>query len=166
MTYTVRQEPFADTYAEIEPLYRAHYAEMTERLEGLGQKVSPYNPRLNEYRDAAAKGYLLTFILRHDGAPVGYMNVYLTSDMHNGDLIAQEDTVYVLKGHRNGVGKQFVKYGLARLRERGVKRLQVSALTDLRVAKMWKRMGFREVAVQMVYDFEAENVQSKSARAA
>jgi ribosomal protein S18 acetylase RimI-like enzyme len=73
--------------------------------------------------------------------------------MHNGDLIAQEDTIYVLPEHRNGIGKKFVKIILDELKERGVKRVSVAALTDLRVAKLWKRMGFKETAIQMMYIF-------------
>jgi len=73
--------------------------------------------------------------------------------MHNNDLIAQEDTVFVVKEHRNGVGKKLVKFGVEELRSRGVKRLNVSAMTDLRVAKLWKRMGFKEAATQMTYEF-------------
>jgi ribosomal protein S18 acetylase RimI-like enzyme len=73
--------------------------------------------------------------------------------MHNNDLIAQEDTVFVLKEHRNGIGKKLVKFVVEELRSRGVKRLNVSARTDLRVAKLWKRMGFKEAATQMTYEF-------------
>jgi len=42
---------------------------------------------------------------------------------------------------------------LEELKKRGVKRLNVSAMTDLRVAKLWKRMGFKEAATQMLYTF-------------
>jgi GNAT superfamily N-acetyltransferase len=73
--------------------------------------------------------------------------------MHNQDLIAKEDTVFVLKEHRNGIGKKLVKFVIEELRGRGVKRLNVSAMTDLRVAKLWKRMGFKEAATQMTYEF-------------
>jgi ribosomal protein S18 acetylase RimI-like enzyme len=73
--------------------------------------------------------------------------------MHNQDLIAQEDTIFVTKDHRNGVGKKLVNYALGELRQREVKRVLVSAMTDLRVAKLWSRMGFKEVATQMIYTF-------------
>jgi ribosomal protein S18 acetylase RimI-like enzyme len=73
--------------------------------------------------------------------------------MHNQDLIAQEDTIFVLKDYRNGVGKKMVKHILEELRVRGVKRVLVSAMTDLRVAKLWRRMGFTDVATQMIYKF-------------
>lgn len=153
MSYTFHLARFRETYSELEPLYRQHYAEMTERLEADGIPCSPYNPRLEQYIKSGDEGWLLTFILRHGEEAVGYSNVYLTNDMHNGDLIAQEDTVFVLKEHRNGVGKKLVKVILEELKERGVKRVSVSALTDLRVAKLWKRMGFKEAAIQMIYTF-------------
>jgi len=146
-------EKFTETYRELEPLYRQHYKEMTDRLSESGIHYSPYNPRLSEYGKASDGEWLLNFVLRTDGAVCGYANVYVTNDMHNNDLIAQEDTVFVLKEHRNGIGKKLVKFVVEELRSRGVKRLNVSARTDLRVAKLWKRMGFKEAATQMTYEF-------------
>jgi predicted acetyltransferase len=153
MNYTITLEKFKETYSELEPLYRQHYSEMVERLAEQGISYSPYNPRLDEYIRASDGGWLLTFVLRLDGKAVGYSNVYITNDMHNQDLIAQEDTIFVLKEHRNGVGKKMVKHILEELRVRGVKRVLVSAMTDLRVAKLWGRMGFTGVATQMIYKF-------------
>lgn len=154
MNYEITLEKFKDTYTELEPLYRQHYSEMVERLHADGvDDYSPYNPRLDEYVRAGEGGWLLTFVLRLDGKACGYSNVYLTNDMHNQDLIAQEDTIFVLKEHRNGVGKQMVRHILEELRKRGVKRVLVSAMTDLRVAKLWRRMGFKDVATQMIYKF-------------
>jgi len=153
MSYTFHLARFKETYSELEPLYRQHYAEMCERLAKDGIHYSPYNPRLDKYIESGDSGWLLTFVIRLEGAPVGYSNVYLTNDMHNGDLIAQEDTIFVLKEHRNGVGKKLVKVILEELKERGVKRALVSAMTDLRVAKLWRRMGFKEAATQMIYTF-------------
>jgi ribosomal protein S18 acetylase RimI-like enzyme len=68
-------------------------------------------------------------------------------------MIASEDTIYLLPDHRNGVGRRLAKHILADLRERGVKRLSVTAVTDLRVAKLWERMGFRHTAHAMTYVF-------------
>jgi GNAT superfamily N-acetyltransferase len=153
MNYTFHIGKHRETFSELEPLYHQHYQEMLERLTKDGIEYSPYNPRWDQYWKASDEGWLLTFIIRHEGKAVGCSNVYITNDMHNGDLIAQEDTIYVLPEHRNGVGKQLVKFILNELKERGVKRVNVAALTDLRVAKLWKRMGFKESAIQMVYTF-------------
>lgn len=153
MSYTFHLGKHRETFNELEPLYRQHYAEMVERLSKDGIEYSPYNPRWDEYWRASDGGWLLTFILRYEGKAVGCSNVYITNDMHNQDLIAREDTIYVLPEHRNGIGKKFVKVILEELKERGVKRVSVSAMTDLRVAKLWKRMGFKESAIQMIYTF-------------
>lgn len=151
--YTMAQEDFSATLSEITPLYRQHYAEMKSRKEAMGLVVSPYNPRIDIYLAAAERGDLLTFILRADGTPVGYINVYVTNDMHNMDRFAQEDTVFVLKAHRNGIGRKFIQYGLGELKKKGAMHLIVSAMTDLRVEKLWSRMGFKPLATQMIYVF-------------
>jgi len=153
MSYEITVEKFTDTYLELEPLYRQHYAEMVERLDGQGIMYSPYNPRLHAYGESCERGNLITYVLRYDGEACGYANVYLTNDMHNGDFISQEDTLFVLIAHRNGVGKKLVLFVLQDLKSRGTKRLLVSAMTDLRVAKLWGRMGFKEAATQMIYEF-------------
>ncbi len=88
-----------------------------------------------------------------DGVPVGYATVYLTNDMHNGEKIATEDTLYVLKQHRSGIGRRLVKHVLDYLRANGFVRLSISATTDLRVVPLFRRMGFKEVAMQMAYVF-------------
>lgn len=151
--YVIATEHLPTVYGELEPLFREHYQEMTARLEGAGVKVSPYNPRLDEYFKASDGGWLKTFVVRKDGAPVGYANIYVTQDMHNKDMMAQEDLLFIQKTHRNGVGKKLVRYGLSELKKLGVKRLLVSAMTDLRVIPLWRRMGFKEVATQMIYEF-------------
>lgn len=138
----------------MEALYRRHYAEMTDRLEKSGIHYSPFNPRLDVYFAHADRGDLLHFVVRDDGAAIGYSNIYLTNDMHNRDLIAREDTIYIVPEHRNGVGRKLSRLILSVLNEKGVKRLSVSAMTDLRVAKLWERMGFKHTAHQMTYTFE------------
>jgi len=153
MSYTFSIENGADNYLEIEPLYRQHYSEMRERLGRDGVTISEYNPRLDVYFEYWRAGHLVNYIVRRDGVAVGYSNIYVTNDMHNRELIATEDTIYLLPEHRNGTGQRFSRFILADLKGRGVKRLSVTALTDLRVAKLWKRMGFKHTAHAMTYTF-------------
>lgn len=154
MSYTITQDCYADVYEkELETLMREHYSEMQKRLEAEGFKVSDYNPKISDYAQFNKDGWLLLYMLRWEGKAIGYSTIYLTESMHNHDFIAEEDTLFVTKLHRNGIGKKFVEFILSDLRSRGVKHLTVSAKTDLRVAKLWKRMGFKEVAVQMQYTF-------------
>ena len=153
MNYTITLENFRETYSELEPLYRQHYSEMVERLAGQGVHYSPYNPRLDEYIRAGDGGWLLTFVLRLDGKAVGYSNVYITNDMHNQDLIAQEDTVFVLKEHRTGWGRKLIRAVHEELEKRGVKRLNITTATDLRVSKLLSRMGYQHTAHAMTVTF-------------
>lgn len=149
--YIFSLEPFEDSYPELEILYREHYAEMKARLDADGSPIPDYNPRLFEYTKASRRGDLFTWVVRKDGDAVGYCNIYLTRDMHNNQLIAQEDAVFVTKKHRGFVGRKLVKHILADLKTRGVARVMVTPVTDLGVEKVWKRMGFKTVSSVMVY---------------
>ena len=151
--YSFSIENGAATYPVLEPLYRRHYAEMQERLARDGITIGPYAPRLDEYFKAWNGGWLIKYVVWFEGAAVGYSNIYLTSDMHNGEFIAQEDTIFVDKPHRNGIGRDLAKLILADLRGRGVKRASITPVTDLRVGKIWERMGFRPTAQLMTYVF-------------
>jgi len=153
MNYEITLANFKETYKELEPLYRQHYSEMVKRLEETGLKCSPYNPRLDEYVKASDGGWLLTFVLRLDGIAVGYSNVYITNDMHNQDLIAQEDTVYVLPEHRTGWGRKLINEVHNELKRRGVRRLNITTATDLRVSKLLSRMGYKHTAHAMTVTF-------------
>jgi len=153
MSYRITIEKFKNTYEELEPLYRQHYSEMTDRLADAGLTCSPYNPRLDEYTRASEGGWLLTFVLRYEGKVCGYSNVYITNDMHNQDLIAQEDTVFVLKEHRNGMGRRLIHFVHDELKRRGVKRLNITTATDLRVSKLLGRMGYKHTAHAMTITF-------------
>lgn len=155
-------EKFHETYADLEPLYREHYAEMQTRLAGEGVRIAAYNPRLDEYVKAAQAGWLLTFVARIDGKAVGYCNIYLSNDMHNGEPIAQEDAIFVTKAHRTGIGRALTKFLLEELRRRGVKRGYITAVTDLRVGKAWARMGFKAIGEVMVYRFDQEPVDVRA----
>lgn len=146
-----------DWHEKLDPLYRRHYAEMKARLEADGVAIGEYNPQLESYFAAMDSGLMLTFIVLENETVVGYSNVWVTPDMHSSELIATEDTVYILPDHRNGLGKKLVKSILLELEKRGVKRVTISPVTDLRVGKIWRRMGFKPVAELMVYTF-AENI--------
>jgi ribosomal protein S18 acetylase RimI-like enzyme len=153
VTYAIALENGHAAHDELDPLYRRHYAEMKARLEQDGIPIGDYNPRLKHYFEAMDGGWLLTFVVRLDGQAVGYSNVWLTQDMHNSQLIAQEDTIYILPDHRNGIGKKLVKFILADLKSRGVVRVLITPVTDLRVAAIWRRMGFRSTAEVLTYTF-------------
>lgn len=146
MRYQVHIVSFREWLPRLEHIFRQHYKEMSERLIALGVNVSPYNPRYEKYIEASDGGWLLTFALESEHGAVGYCNVYVTNDMHNGDLIAQEDAIYVLPEHRNGAGRMLARKVHEELRRRGVRRMNVTTSTDLRVSKWLERLGYKHTA--------------------
>lgn len=154
MTYLLALENGSETLAELFPLYIEHYEEMRARLIKDGIETSPFNPQIPEYISRWESGVLQNYTVRTEaGEAVGYANIYITRDMHNGDLIGQEDTVFVLRPHRNGIGRKLVRFVLDDLRSRGAKRAYMTAMTDLRAVPLWKRIGFKPAATAMIYNF-------------
>lgn len=153
--YTIHLVNGEEWHYALDPLYRQHFAEMKARLTADGTPIGDYNPRLDQYFASMARGDLLTFIVLENETVIGYSNMYLTNDMHTGELISMEDTIYILPDHRNGIGKRLAKFILEHMRGLGVKRITITPVTDLRVGKIWQRMGFKPVAQVMTYNFEA-----------
>lgn len=151
--YRIAVENGCQNVPEIWPLYQQHYAEMKARLAADGVRIGEFNPNVSEYLDRLNGGSLINYVARFNGKAVGYSNVYITNDMHNQELIAVEDTIFVVPEHRNGLGREMVKFILADLKRRGVVRVRISPVTDLRVGKIWERMGFKPVASIMQYTF-------------
>jgi L-amino acid N-acyltransferase YncA len=151
--YTITIEGFDETYPELESLYREHYKQMCERLETTGVFLSAYKPRLKDYSEASKLGGLLTFVVRFNGKAIGHSNVYLVNDMHNNELNGHEDTIYITPEHRNGIGRELIRRILVELKARGIRRFYASPITDLRVGKLFEKMGFKHSAEQMIYHF-------------
>ena len=143
----------ADNFNELEPIYRSHYAEYKKRMSEIGVEVGPFGMRLDVYMPYWQNEYIVNFVARKQGSPVGYGNFYVTGDMHNGDLIAQEDAIYVLPEHRDGTGRKLALFVLDQLRKRGVKRLTIHAVTDPRASALWQRIGFRKAGEVLTYAF-------------
>lgn len=151
--YAFSIENLEANYPEFEPLYRQHYGEMQERLARQGIDIPAYAPQLAAYFEFATAGMLIHYCVRLGGKAIGYSNIYTYNNMHNGVLEAREDTIYLLPEHRNGTGRLFSKFILEDLRQRGCRCIDVLAMTDLRVEKLWRRMGFKPMATSMRYIF-------------
>ncbi|TJV42412.1 MAG: GNAT family N-acetyltransferase [Mesorhizobium sp.] len=146
--YEISLESFKTAWGELEPLCSTHYGEMQARMAAEGMKIGPFKPRLGVYGESS---HLLCFVVRKEGEAVGYAFIWVTQDMHNSELIGMEDTIYIRPDHRNGIGRRFTKHILADLKARGCQRAHVTIATDLRVAKMCERVGFKRSAIAMTY---------------
>jgi GNAT superfamily N-acetyltransferase len=149
MGYKIAIEGGWDNYAEMKPLYEQHFAELRQSLKDRGIEIGDYAPQIAAYTDYFKTGGLLNYVVRHDGKPVGYANIYIYPCMHTGTMTALDDAVFVLPEHRKGLGRSMIKYVMDDLKARGCKRLTLSASTDLRAAALWARMGFSPEASLM-----------------
>lgn len=157
MTYNFHLIHVRDWYPALEPLFRGHYREMQDRFARDGVELDDYDPRLEEYFAAADRGEYLTFIVLENETLIGYCSIWVVRNMHcKSELIATEDALYAIPERRKGVGKPLVKFVLDHLRSLGVKRATITPVTDLRVGKVWRRMGFVPVAELMVWNFDKE----------
>jgi GNAT superfamily N-acetyltransferase len=150
--YTFHIERFDQTYAEMEPLYRQHFAEMQERKAGFGIQIGEYALDTEGYFSYAASGQLVSYIARCDGKPVGYAHIYFSRDHRTAEIIASEDSLFVLPEHRNGTGRKLVQFVLDELRKTNVCRLETTVAGDPRVALLLRRMGFKQTAVEMTIE--------------
>lgn len=152
--YLFTLEDLEPALPSIYPIWERHYAEMKDRLAGEGIDIAPFNPMVSRYVAANKAGSMFFFTVRCDGLIVGYSMVYLTNDMHTGELIAREDTIYIVPEHRNGVGKRFTKMILHFLKGKGATRAYITAVTDPRATKLWGRLGFRLHGQMMSMDLK------------
>lgn len=158
MTYSFHLIHVRDWYPALEPLFRLHYSEMQSRLAGDGVAIGDYDPRLPEYFAAADRGEYQCAIVIENETLIGYCTFWVTNDMHcQSELICQEDALFVVPEARRGAGKPLVRFVLSHLETLGVKRATITPVTDLRVGKVWKRMGFVPVAELMVWNFGKES---------
>ena len=153
MAYTITIEKFHETYAEMEPLYRQHFAEMRERKADVGIEIGDYALDTEGYFAYSESGQLISFIARHEGEPVGYIHAYLTRDHRTGEIIATEDSVFVLPEHRNGLGRDMVKFVLEYFKRSNVRRVIITSAGDKRLPLLLTRMGFKTTGIEMTYAY-------------
>lgn len=154
MTYALSVEPLRDVLTELEPICHQHYDEMQSRMQGLGVPIAEFNPQWDAYCNYESAGLFRAFIARCAGKIIGYSFIYATPDMHNGELIASEDTIYVVPAHRGkSAGRELVEFVHATLKDIGVKRLSITTSTDLKVAAWLEKRGYKHTAHHMTICF-------------
>lgn len=146
--YKVAVESYTATYEELKHLYKQSYQYLINEFAKDGRIYPEYNPWLAAYDSYDKTGCLILYVVREHTIAVGYCMMYLTQDMGNSELIACEEGLYILKEHRNGLGKSLAKMIVQDMQGRGVKRILLSAI-DKRIVNLWKTIGFKEVATTM-----------------
>lgn len=123
-------------------LAEIHYNE--SQLFKIGQKFNANFERYNQY---AKMGCFIPFTVRDEGKMVGYGGVYLVQSMHTQELIATEDTWFLLPEYRKGwTAMKFFKYMEDAVREMGAKELTLTVPHGIGTGVLCRRMGYKHVA--------------------
>lgn len=138
-----RMETIAE---EISVLHKMHWDESESVRHGL-----PYQPNYQRWIADERSGNFMLFTVRHQGALVGYCQVYITTSNHTGVRICNEDALFLHPDARKGrVCAELAKYGEACVKELGVREIRLSVKTGNDIWKLWERMGYVRTGYELV----------------
>lgn len=141
---TFGPEPLATAWPELMVLHRAHWLETEAFRHG-----QPFDPRLERYEAYERAGWFTLYVARDGARMIGNLGIYILPSMHTQQLIATEDTLYLIPEYRTGWPViNFIRYVEGECRKRGAVQMSTTAKND-RVGKLMKHLGY--VCTDMVY---------------
>ena len=146
--YFINVEPYQSTYEELKVLYKQCYDELADIYKKDGRIYPEYNPWLESYKHSDETNAIVLYVVREEGNAIGYCLMYITQDTRTQELVTYEDSIYISPEHRNGLGMLLGKGIVRDMRDRGIKRIILSAING-RIVNMWKRIGFTPIATTM-----------------
>lgn len=136
-------ESVADVWPELVELGRAHWHETEGYRHG-----QPFAPRMDRYLEYERIGWYALFTARDGGRLVGNLGMYFAPSMHTQQLIATEDTLFLLPEYRKGGNAaDFIRFMLADCWRRGVVEVAATAKND-KVGKLLMWLDFKPTSVQ------------------
>ncbi len=138
-------EPLEQAWNECVDLAAAHWME-TERY----RHDQPFNPVFERYNQYAKLGWYLQFTARDDGRMIGFCGMYLTPSMHTQELIATEDTWFLLPEYR-GKGRTFIRFHdfiTQELVRRGAVEISMTVPPGGTGARLLEHLDYEPVKVQ------------------
>lgn len=142
--YFIQAERFSDVLPELIPLHADHWKETEAHRHGLA--LAPNYPAMAADE---LSGNLLQFTVRHCGALVGGLRLYVHSSRHSNNLVATEDTLYIAPAHRKAMlGLRLLRYAENCLRQVGVREISANSKTLNNADVLLRRMKYKPTALQ------------------
>jgi GNAT superfamily N-acetyltransferase len=142
--YVIQAERFAMVLPELKPLHELHWQETEGARHGL--TLAP------DYDAMAADeraGRLLQFTVRHCGALMGNLRLYVMQSRHSKNLVAVEDTLFIAPAHRGGLlGLKLLRYAEQCLVQIGVREIDANSKLVNGADALMRRMKYTPVAIQ------------------
>lgn len=152
-------EPLEKCWNEVMVMAQAHWAE-TEGYRN-GQECKPSFERYNTYDKC---GWFLMFTARKEDKMVGYAGMYITPSMHTQEVIASEDTWFLLPEYRKGRNAiRFYNYVEEECRRRGATEIGMTAKMTNHAGKILEYLGYKETARQFIKFLNPLNPVTRSA---
>lgn len=143
MSLTFAIEPLRICWNEWIALAAEHWKE-TEGYRH-GQPMSPSFDRYNQYDEA---GWFSMFTARDEGRMVGYCGMYFVPSMHTQQLLATEDSLFLIPEYRKGRNAiNFHKFIEDECRQRNVVEIGMTA-KDEAVARLLDYLGYTRIGTQ------------------
>lgn len=147
MKYSFAKEGFEETLEEAKHLYQAHWQE-TEMFRHGNQ----FSPDYERYKQFDKIGYLHLYTAREAGSGklVGDLIVYLTKGMHDGKVLAIEDTWYLLPEVRGGMlAVRFLDFVEKAVHAAGAQEVYLTVKVGNRAAELLQARGYQLVGYQL-----------------
>lgn len=140
MTIRYARETVATVIDEIQPLLRAHWAEIAQYPD------IPLSPDFDCYKHLEAHGQLRIYTARHSSyALIGYAIYTVSPALHYSNSIqAKQDVLFLQPEHRAGrIGWKLIAFADELLRQDGVQVVYQHVKTDHDFGPLLERIGYR-----------------------
>jgi len=149
-------EPLKPIWGDILRLASEHWSE-TEGYRH-GQVFAPDAYRYFQYNDI---GFYLMFTARDEGRMVGYAGMYVTPSMHTQQIIATEDTWFLLPDYRKGRNAlAFHRFVEDEMQRRGVVEIGMTAKLTNHAGKILEYLGYKPVSLQYSKHLKSSTIEA------
>lgn len=137
-------EPLSHCWQDCLGLAVQHWSETESYRHG-----QPFNPNLALYLDYERRGLFIMGTARSIGQLMGYAGMYICPSAHTQQLVATEDTYFLLPEARKGrIGIAFVKFMEQECAARGAIEIVMTAKLTNRAGRLLDYLGYTVVAHQ------------------
>ena len=142
MALTFHTERFDDVIEELLPLLRKHYEEVAWNKSRI-----PLDPDYERYRQIESSGSLRIYVVREDGAIIGYAVFLVSRHLHYNIKLAVNDIVYVDPTRRGVmVGQKLLRdFAESELKREGVQVISLHIKLNHDWSKLAELWGYAKV---------------------
>lgn len=154
--YRIQVERLREILDELHGLHELHWRETEKHRHGL-----PLCPDYAQMKMLERQGHLVQFTVRHAGALVGNLRMYVGMSMHSSTpfaepyVVSEEDTLFLHPDHRGGwLSVKLLRYAETVLvGQLGVREIRADSKLINRADVLMRRLGYSSFATRFVKVF-------------